>query len=177
MTIEKLAVAGFDHFLAYLNDHLSDNGRGDTAYFQPLPRDASHFPAEKAEAFRNGLQIEVGQPGWRRVWVARDQAGAIAGHIDLRGLPENYTKHRCLLGMGVHRTHRQRGLGSQLIAHAENWALLAGVQWVDLQVLSVNAPAIQLYERCGYRKTGEIPNMFLLDGKHYSYTYMTRRLR
>ena len=46
-----------------------------------------------------------------------------------------------------------------------------------LQVLSVNTPAIKLYERSGYRKTGEIPNMFLLDGKHYSYTFMTRRLR
>lgn len=177
MMIEKLAPADFDQFLAYLNDHLSDNGRGDTAYFQPLPRDASFFPPEKAEAFRNGMQIEVGKPGWRRVWVARDDDGGIAGHIDLRGLPENYTKHRCLLGMGVHREHRQQGLGSRLIAHAENWALLAGVQWVDLQVLSVNTPAIKLYERSGYRKTGEIPNMFILDGKHYSYTLMTRRLR
>lgn len=177
MRIDKLAPAAFEEFLAYLNDHLSDNGRDGTAYFQPLPRDASHFPSEKAEAFRNGMRIEVGKPGWRRVWVARADDGAIAGHIDLRGLPENYTRHRCLLGMGVDRQHRQQGLGSQLIAHAENWALLAGVQWVDLQVLSANTPAIKLYERSGYRKTGEIPNMFLLDGKHYSYTFMTRRLR
>lgn len=177
MIIEKLTLAAFDEFLAYLNDHLKDNGYDGKSYFQPLPRDASSFPAEKAEAFRQGLQIEVGKPGWRHAWVARDDSGAIAGHVDLRGLPENYTRHRCLLGMGVHRAHRRQGLGSTLIAHAEHWALLAGVQWVDLQVLSVNTPAINLYERCGYRITGEIPNMFKLDGKPYSYTLMTRRLR
>jgi len=175
--IEKLPTAALEAFLIYLNDHLADNGRDGAPYFQPLPRDASHLPPEKAEAFRQGLQTEVGQPGWRRVWVARADDGGIAGHIDLRGHPESHTGHRCLLGMGVHRAHRQQGLGGKLIAHAENWALLAGVQWVDLQVLSVNTPAIHLYERSGYRKIGEIPNMFLIDGKHFSYTIMTHRLR
>ncbi|WP_211923247.1 hypothetical protein [Duganella radicis] len=76
MTIEKLAPAGFAAFLAYLNDHLSDNGRDGTAYFQPLPRDASRLPPEKAEAFRNGMQTEAGKPGWRRVWVTRTDDGS-----------------------------------------------------------------------------------------------------
>jgi ribosomal protein S18 acetylase RimI-like enzyme len=101
----------------------------------------------------------------------------IAGHIDLRALPEAYTRHRCLLGMGVDRAYRRQGLGQQLLAHAEQWALMAGMQWIDLQVLSVNTPAIKLYESGGYRKTGEIPNMFLIDGKPLSYTLMTKRLR
>ncbi|MYM26177.1 GNAT family N-acetyltransferase [Duganella sp. FT135W] len=177
MKIEKLSLAGFAGFLDYLNDHLSDNGHSDTAYFQPLPRTESRFPVEKAEAFISGMQIEVGQPGWRRAWVMREDDDSIAGHIDLRGHPERYTGHRCLLGMGVDRKHRGQGLGKQLIAHAEQWVLLAGVQWVDLQVLSVNAPAIHLYQSCGYRQTGEIPNMFHIDGKYFSYTSMTKRLR
>ncbi len=31
----------FDPFLAYLNDHLSDNGANGDGYFQPLSRSAS----------------------------------------------------------------------------------------------------------------------------------------
>ncbi|MYM31595.1 GNAT family N-acetyltransferase [Duganella sp. CY15W] len=177
MKIEKLELAGFEDFLDYLNDHLSDNGRNGTAYFQPLPRAESRFPAEKAEAFKNGMQIPVGEPGWRRVWIARAAEGGIAGHIDLRALAERHTAHRCLLGMGVDRGHRQRGLGGQLIAHAEDWALTAGLQWIDLQVLSVNAPAIALYQRQGFRQTGEIPNLFHIDGQHFNYTSMSKRLR
>jgi ribosomal protein S18 acetylase RimI-like enzyme len=177
MNIEKLALADFELFLDYLNDHLSDNGRDGTAYFQPLPRADSRFPVEKADGFKAGMGIEVGQPGWRRVWVARDVAGQIAGHIDLRGHPERHTGHRCLLGMGVDRAFRQQGLGGALLAHAAQWALVSGIQWIDLQVLSVNTPAINLYQRHGYRKTGEIPNMFHIDGHYFSYTSMTTRLR
>jgi ribosomal protein S18 acetylase RimI-like enzyme len=168
---------GFDTFLAYLNDHLSDNGRGDTAYFQPLSRDESRFPAEKAEGLRAGMRTEVGVAGWRRVWVARAEDGAIAGHIDLRAHAERYAAHRCLLGMGVDRRHRKQGLGNRLIEHAAQWAATAGFEWIDLQVLSVNTPAIALYHRTGFQKTGEIPAMFHLDGQAFDYTSMSKRLR
>jgi ribosomal protein S18 acetylase RimI-like enzyme len=176
MTIENLKAAEFDAFLLYLNDHLADNGRGETAYFQPLSRAESRFPADKADAFRNGMQVGVGMPGWRRVWVARAADGSIAGHIDLRAHAERYTAHRCLLGMGVDRAHRKAGLGGRLVAHAAQWAQASGLQWIDLQVLSVNAPAIALYQRSGFQKTGEIPDMFNLDGQHYAYTSMSRRI-
>jgi ribosomal protein S18 acetylase RimI-like enzyme len=172
--IELLDPAGFDIFLDYLNQHLSDNG--EAVYFQPLSRHASRFPADKAEAFKTGMRAELAVPGWRRVWVVRDADGTIIGHIDLRAHAERYAAHRCLLGMGVQRGHRQLGLGSRLIAHAEQWAVEAGFAWIDLQVLSANAPAIKLYERAGFQKTGEIPDMFRIDGLNFSYTSMSKRL-
>ncbi|MQA42392.1 GNAT family N-acetyltransferase [Rugamonas aquatica] len=177
LPIEQLEPSGFSDFLLYLNDHLSDNGRGDTAYFQPLPRDESRFPNDKAEAFQTGMRTPLGMPGWRRVWVARDAHGRIAGHIDLRAHPERHAAHRCLLGMGVDRDFRKHGLGQRLIAHAGHWARdAAGLAWIDLQVLSVNTPAISLYQRSGYVRTGEIPDMFLIDGQHFAYTSMSKRL-
>jgi len=172
--IETLDPAGFDAFLDYLNGHLSDNGN--TLYFQPLSRDASRFPADKAEAFKMGMRMEVGAAGWRRVWVARDADGRIIGHIDLRAHAERYAAHRCLLGMGVQRGHRQLGWGGRLIAHAEQWAVEAGFAWIDLQVLSANAPAVRLYEHAGFQKTGEMPDMFRIDGLSFSYTGMSKRL-
>nr|WP_315259103.1 GNAT family N-acetyltransferase [uncultured Duganella sp.] len=177
MKIEKLEPAGFAAFLAYLNHHLSDNGQGDNAYFQPLPRAESRFPADKAEGFKNGMQVEIGNAGWRRLWVVRDEDGAIAGHIDLRAHPERYAGHRCLLGMGVERAYRQQGLGGRLMAHAEQWALAAGFKWIDLQVLSANTPALKLYQSRGFHRTGEIPDMFNIDGHSFSYTSMSKRLR
>lgn len=177
MKIEKLDLADFDAFLLYLNDHLADNGLDGRLYFQPLPRAESRVSDAQAAAFRNGMATGVDQPDWRRVWVAREVDGGIVGHVDLRAHGERYARHRCLLGMGVDRRYRQQGLGGRLLAHAEHWALTGGIQWVDLQVLSVNTPAIQRYLRSGYRQVGEIPNMFYFDGKHFSYTSMTKRLR
>jgi len=175
-TITSLLPAEFDVFLEYLNSHLADNGNNGQAYFQPLSRDASRFPTNKAEAFKTGMRVAVGAAGWRRVWVVRDAGGRIVGHIDLRAHGERFATHRCLLGMGVQRGHRQLGLGGRLVAHAEQWAIEAGFAWIDLQVLSVNAPAIKLYERAVFQKTGEIPDMFRIDGLSFSYTSMSKCL-
>ena len=176
-SIEQLTPADFDFFLAYLNDHLSDNGREGTGYFQPLSRDDARFPADKADAFKAGMRVDVGAPGWRRVWVARDAAGRIAGHIDLRAHAERYAAHRCLLGMGVDRNQRKAGLGGRLIDHAQQWAThTARLEWIDLQVLSTNTPAINLYLRSGFHKTGEIADMFNIDGRMFSYTGMSKHL-
>ena len=175
--IEQLEAHAFDIFLTYLNDHLSDNGHGETAYFQPLPREASRVPADKAAAFQIGMRTAVGAAGWRRVWVARAENGAIAGHIDLRAHAEPHAAHRCLLGMGVDRGQRKAGLGGRLIGHAAQWAAEAGFDWIDLQVLSVNTPAIKLYERSGFQKTGEIADLFRIDGQSFAYTGMSKCLR
>jgi YD repeat-containing protein len=174
--IEALSPAGFDAFLDYLNDHLADNGSAGRPYFQPLSRDASRFPADKAEAFRSGLLTPITEAGWRRLWVARDGDGRIAGHIDLRAHAERPAAHRCLLGMGVDRDYRRLGLGQRLIAHAAQWAADNGLAWIDLQVLSVNQPAIALYRRAGFIQTGEVPDMFRIDGHQFAYTSMTLRL-
>jgi len=175
-SIDLVEVQEFDQFLAYLNDHLSDNGSGG-AYFQPLSRSDSTFPPERAVTFRAGLALPVGQAGWRRLWAARNSSGQIVGHVDLRSHVERFAEHRCLLGMGVDRRHRKTGLGRRLIEHALEWAQATEpLEWIDLQVLSSNREAIRLYERSGFNKIGETHDMFRIDGQNFSYTAMTRPL-
>jgi ribosomal protein S18 acetylase RimI-like enzyme len=176
-SISPIEAQEFDEFLVYLNDHLSDNGKDDSAYFQPLSRSASSFPSERAAAFRAGLVLPVGQVGWRRLWVARNSNAHVIGHIDLRSHAERFAEHRCLLGMGVDRGHRKTGLGKRLIEHAEEWGRASELlEWIDLQVLSSNEKAIRLYERAGFKKTGETLDMFKIDGQSFSYTSMAKRV-
>ncbi|MEC5386467.1 GNAT family N-acetyltransferase [Uliginosibacterium sp. H3] len=176
MTIEPVTAADIDSFIEYLNDHLADNGVGDR-YFQPMPKGTSRVLPQMEDAFRAGLGIHVGKAGWRQVWVARNSGRKIIGHIDLRSRPEPFSEHRCLLGMGVDRDHRKSGLGTALLSHAVRWATeIARLEWIDLQVLSGNEPAIRLYLRAGFIKTGELPEMFRIDGQSLSYTSMSKRL-
>lgn len=175
--IQPISSSAFDPFVAYLNDHLSDNGKPGQVHFQPLPYSESIFAAEKVRAFRDALDVSPGAPGWRRLWGAFDPEHRIVGHIDLRAHPERFAAHRCLLGMGVDRDARQRGLGRLLIEQAEQWAVdSAQMEWIDLQVLSVNQPAIRLYQRAGFVITGEVPEMFEIDGQRLSFTSMSKRL-
>jgi ribosomal protein S18 acetylase RimI-like enzyme len=161
---------------AYLDDHLADNGRNGNALFQPIARAQSRFPDDKKAGFTWGLATPVGQPGWRRAWIAVDAGGAIAGHVDLRARPERAAAHRALLGMGVQRDWRRQGLGLRLIGAAAAWARQNRLDWIDLEVLSVNEAARKLYLRAGFFVVGEFPDMFRIDGNVLSYTLMSRSL-
>ncbi|UUZ57078.1 hypothetical protein LP419_20645 [Massilia sp. H-1] len=77
ITIRKTVRDDLDGFFAYLNDHLSDNGVGETAKFMPIARADAGFPSDKEAAFRIGMEIPVGQPGWRRSWIALTPDGQI----------------------------------------------------------------------------------------------------
>ena len=176
LTIRPALHTDLAALFAYLNDHLADNGKDGAPLFQPMARGESRLPPEKEAGFITGLGTAVGEPGWRRVWLAFDNSGAIAGHIDLRARIEKPAAHRALLGMGVHRDHRRHGLGARLIDTAMAWARAqAGIDWIDLEVLSSNHPARSLYESSGFATVGEIDDMFRIDGEQLAYTFMTRR--
>jgi len=177
ITIRSASAADLPAFFDYLDDHLSDNGVGGTPLFQPMARAQSAFPPDKRAAFERGMVVPLVGPGWRRLWLAVD-GDAIRGHIDLRVRPESAARHRVLLGMGVHRDVRRAGLGGQLLQTAMDWArAIDALAWIDLEVLSVNEPARALYRRAGFVQTGEIADMFRVDGERLGYCYMSLPLR
>jgi len=61
----------------------------------------------------------------------------------------------------------------QLLDTAIEWAAQQGLKWIDLEVLSANAPAVALYHKRGFVQTGEIPDLFRIDGGSYAYSYMS----
>ena len=177
LAIRETVRADLPVFFVYLNDHLLDNGSGDTAMFMPMARSESVLTPEKQTAFRSGMDTPVGQPGWRRGWIALTPDGRIAGHVDLRARPEKTAAHRTLLGMGVHREFRQQGLGAALLAVATEWAVASQFDWIDLDVLSVNTAARQLYARAGFTQVGDMPDMFRIDGQSVGHTFMAKKIR
>jgi GNAT superfamily N-acetyltransferase len=178
LRIRPATEADLAPFFAYLDEHLRDNGAHGTPLFQPLPRDAARLPAGLRIAFIKGLDIPVGQPGWRRLWLALGPTGDIAGHVDLRSRPEPHAGHRAMLGMGVHRVWRRRGLGARLLGAACDWARDEGkLAWVDLEVLAANAPAVGLYLHHGFTMLARVEDMLQIDGVSHAVSYMSRRLR
>jgi ribosomal-protein-alanine N-acetyltransferase len=67
-----------------------------------------------------------------------------------------------IMGLAVHADHRNRGIGSKLMAFAEERIFRESPN-VFLCASSFNAGAQRLYERLGYRRVGEIEN-FAIDG-------------
>ena len=80
--------------------------------------------------------------------------GEIAGRLSLARDPHPSSAHVADLGLMVAASHRRRGVGTALLGAAEAWARAAGVSKLELHVFPHNAPAIALYERCGYDREG-----------------------
>ena len=176
-SINPLHSGAFDPFAAYLADLVADNGRDGMPWFQPLARAESRFDGEWAQSFRDALDVPLFERGWRRAWIARLADGRIAGHIDLRARPEDHATHRCLLGMGVHREQRGTGIGTRLLAHARDWATSQpALDWIDLQALSSNDAAIRLYRRFEFIDTGELADLFRIEGQSMGFRSMALRL-
>ncbi len=103
---------------------------------------------------------------------------APAGHVDLRAHPDSCTEHRALLGLGVHRDHRRRGLGRILVEHALAWASReTEIEWIDLNFLAVNVPAESLYRSVGFETVATLADMYRIDGESIDSVFMTWRVR
>lgn len=178
IAIREAAESDLPALFAYLGEQLLENGRDGMPLFQPMARTLDPVVPEAMQArFSSGMTTPLGQPGWRRVWIAVADDGAIAGHIDLRARTEPGAGHRALLGMGVQRDYRRHGLGARLVDTALAWArATAPLEWVDLDVLSVNRAARRLYERTGFVQTGEVPDLYRIDGESHGSVTMSRRL-
>lgn len=176
--IRPIESAGMGALVAHLEDQLKDNGQNGTPLFQPQSRHAPWADPEKLALFRLGLDTPVGEPKWRRAWGAFDPRGDLVGHIDLRAHFEPCTAHRAVLGMGIQRAHRGRGLGRALVEFVTSWALReTALEWIDLEFLAGNGPAERLYRSAGFEEVVTIPDMFRVDGQSIHNVLMTKRLR
>ncbi len=165
-------------FFSYLENHISENGQDDSYLFQPASKDESWVTDTTKERFENGFSIDFGNPGWRKLWLAKDEAGNIKGHIDLRHHSHESCYHRFLLGMGVDSSCRKKGIGLKLIDVVSNFCKNnEEIAWIDLCVLSENIPAKNLYIKAGFTVGGEFQDQYRIDGKSVSETAMTKSVQ
>jgi ribosomal protein S18 acetylase RimI-like enzyme len=69
-----------------------------------------------------------------------------------------------LISMYLHPDARGKGVGDELIRAVERWARSTGARTLRLMVMDRNAAASALYERNGFRFTGEFDEV-LPDGR------------
>jgi putative acetyltransferase len=87
------------------------------------------------------------------LFVAEDE-GSVVGRLSLARDPHPASSHVADLGLMVAASHRRRGIGSALLEAADGWARSSRVAKLELHVFPYNAPAIALYEQCGYIREG-----------------------
>ncbi|MEY8283843.1 GNAT family N-acetyltransferase [Lachnospiraceae bacterium 50-23] len=86
-------------------------------------------------------------------------------------------KHRCSLTVAVSGSYRRVGIGNLLLQYALKYMKNSGFQIAELEVVSRNCPAINLYLKNEFRIIGERPYAVLRkDGTYDNCLIMYKRL-
>jgi ribosomal protein S18 acetylase RimI-like enzyme len=126
----------------------------------------SAFPIEQSAVFVAG-NIAHGHPQF-----VADDGRQIVGWCDIFPSAREVSAHVGVLGMGVLREWRGRGLGRRLIDAALD-AAKGSFEQVDLDVYASNTVALALYRKVGFVEQGRKRGGRKLDGVYDDIVLMT----
>lgn len=69
-----------------------------------------------------------------------------------------------------------QGLGKKLLNFAHQQAELLNIKVLLAFIFSHNLPSIKIFNKFGYQKWGELPNVAVMDSKYYSLTILGKHL-
>lgn len=104
--------------------------------------------------------------------VALGDDERVVGWCDIAPIPRHSTRHVGVLGLGVIKELRGRGIGPALLREAIERARAKGLTRVELDAREDNLPAIALYERFGFVREGVKRKGVRVDGKYYDLVSM-----
>jgi RimJ/RimL family protein N-acetyltransferase len=126
------------------------------------------LPLERVEGFvRESVASDAAQ------FVALDEAGVVVGWADVFPAWADAVRHCGTLGMGVHASHRGRGIGERLLRASLAKAATLGITRVTLEARADNLRAIRLYERVGFAHEALKRHALRFDGVYYDAVQMS----
>ena len=168
-----LGIRDVDTYLLHVCEVDADSGVDGAghshAYNRSEPFDLEAGREREVTRWSTGIE----DLAWRRAWGLFDE-GELVGHLYLAGGMLRSELHRVHMGMGVHRSHRRQGGGTELLETAIAWARdQPTIDWIDLGVFSDNPGAHALYARHGFQVLGRTPDRFRVDGESLDDISMT----
>lgn len=98
----------------------------------------------------------------------------VIGWCDIFRIQRDTMAHGGVLGLGVIKRYRGRGVGPALMQAAIEQARKAGLTRIELTVREENAKAIALYERFGFVREGLKRNAVRVEGRYGNLISMAR---
>lgn len=97
--------------------------------------------------------------------VAKD-GSEIVGLGSLIGNKKRRLSHRAGIGVSVLKSYWHHGIGSNLMAILIGYAIEAGVEIIDLEVVTSNENAIALYQKYGFEIIATYENFMKVDNNY-----------
>lgn len=145
---------------------------GETPYLAVGPEDIDWTAEDQA------ARIERWNASPSRLRLIAEVDGELAGAAVLyANNPQNRLRHRCCVDITLYQRFCGIGIGTALLRELLAAARSAGYEQAELEVVSVNAPAIALYKKLGFEAVGTMPRALKYgDGTYADFLLMVRQL-
>lgn len=118
------------------------------------------------EQERNWIQSHLEDPG--KLMVVVEFFGTVIGMINFQNGTRKRLEHQGMFGMSVHRSWRDKGIGSVLLLALLEWACENSlIEKIGLEVFANNQRAIHLYTKLGFLEEGRRLNQVKIDDQEY----------
>jgi len=122
-------------------------------------------------------RMQSGAGGEHGITYVADAAGDLIGMTALVRNDLAKTRHAgSIFGVYTHPDWRGIGVADALLEACVTYALELGLRVIRLGVVTTNANAIRLYQRCGFQVYGVEPEAIQHDGVYYDELLMARRI-
>lgn len=100
--------------------------------------------------------------------------GKVIGWCDVSSSDRPVLKHTGVVGMGIIKDFRDKGIGTMLLSKAISAAKEAGLTRIELSVREENVRAIALYKKLGFEVEGVQRRAALVDGVYSNHVMMAQ---
>ena len=110
--------------------------------------------------------------------LVAEHDGKLIGNIDLTGSSREKMVHTAMIGMGIHTSWQNQGVGTFLIQNVLDWSRKNDtLKIIWLEVYASNKAGIALYRKMNFQECGRIDSFFLEDKKYIDKITMSINLR
>lgn len=101
----------------------------------------------------------------------------VVGIFTLEGGKKYRTYHLANLGIGVLKEYWNKGIAKKLMSKGLTWAENGEyIGKIDLQVVSENKVAVDMYKKFGFQVEGRIKRSLFIDGEFFDYIQMGKEI-
>lgn len=135
------------------------------------------FRHETAPSVEDEVRFIRGFGSANALLLVATAGGELCGMLGFRGHARPQLKHAGVIGFGVNRPFRRRGIGRWLFTELTRWTDGEGrISRIECDVFATNAPALGLLAEFGFEREGTMRRAIEVDGALID-NYLMARLR
>jgi len=167
-TLRSPEPADAEQMISYLKISASD-----TEYNLSYPEELN-FTIKNEEDFISSYAEDTGS-----MMISAFNGDKLVGNAGISCvMDKTKTRHRATFGIAILKSDWRQGLGEKILSELISFAKYAGYELLELEVVSANTSAVNLYKKIGFTVYGERPySLKLKNGKYFSELLMMLKLK